>query len=315
MCAVFASPAFADDALAPGPTRATAASELNGFDLSGASLPKGSIRSGGPPRDGIRSVDKPSFVAAENAGWVIADTPVIGVVIGDVARAYPVHLLEYHQIVNDRIGDSAFVVTYDPLSGSPLVFDATVDGTKYQFGVSGLIYESNFLFYDRETESLWSQLLGEAVAGPLKGKKLRPLRARQEAFAVWQHRHEASTVLERPELKKIDYRYSPFSAYWVSKKTAYPVSTTDDRYHPKELALGLEAGGETRAYLGSVLVEAGGRVVDTIGGHKIRIAYDVDVGAFSWEVPDEVAVTEAYWFAWKTFHPKTRIWTLTGEIK
>lgn len=285
---------------------------LNGFDLKAAAVPRGLILAGGPPRDGIRSVDAPSFVKAEEAVWVVADTPVIGVVVGETARAYPVHLLEYHQIVNDRIGEQAFAVTYDPLSGSPLVFDATVDGQRLEFGVSGLVYESNFLLYDRQTQSLWSQLLGEAVSGPLKGTKLVRLRCRQEAFGVWQHRHPESSVLERPELKKIDYRHSPFSAYWVSKKIAYPVSTTDERFHPKELVLGVEAGGEARAYLGSLMVEAGGRVVDEVGGHKIHIAYDVDVGAFSWKAPEGVEVTDAYWFAWKTFHPDTEIWTPTG---
>ena len=302
-CVAFAPPAVAETGNSDS---------LNGFDLSAAAVPRESVVAGGPPRDGIRSVDAPSFANAEEAVWVVADTPVIGVVVGETARAYPVHLLEYHQIVNDRIGEQAFAVTYDPLSGSPLVFDATVEGQRLEFGVSGLVYESNFLFYDRQTQSLWSQLLGEAVAGPLKGTKLVRLRCRQEAFGVWKHRHPESSVLERPELKKIDYRYSPFSAYWVSKKIAYPVSTTDDRFHPKELALGVEAGGEVRAYLGSLMVEAGGRVVDEVGDHKIHIAYDVDVGAFSWEAPDEMEVTEAYWFAWKTFHPDTEIWTPTG---
>ena len=306
------SPAAKSEAATKAPLDGPINAPLNGFDVANASVPDGSIRGGGPPRDGIRSVDTPGFVAPDEATWVGEGTPVIGVAVGDTARAYPVHLLEYHQIVNDRFGETPVVVTYDPLAGSPLVFEASVEDHALTFGVSGLVHESNFLLYDRETKSLWSQLRGEAIAGPMVGKKLRRIRCRQEAFGVWQHRHRTTTVLERPAPRHIDYRHSPFSKYWASETVPYPVSAKDERFHPKEAVLGVEVGGQARAYIASVVVAAGGRIVDEIDGREVRIAYDLDAGAFSWEIDDGVVVTEAYWFAWKAFRPQTQVWLETG---
>jgi len=304
------SGAAADSTAAAAPESSSASPVRNGFPLAEAAVPAEQIRAGGPPRDGIRSVDEPGFAAAGEASWVRPGTPVIGVEIAGDARAYPVHLLEYHQIVNDDFSGRPVVVTYDPLTGSPLVFEARVDGRHLHFGVSGLLYESNFLLYDRETESLWSQLREQAISGPMKGTRLARIRSRQEAFAVWQHRYPDTRVLERPA--RLDYRQSPFSEYWVSEKIPHPVSTRDDRFHPKAGVLGVVAGGKARAYLGPVLTQAGGRIVDDFEGRKIRIAYDSDEGVFSWEIPDDVEVTDAYWFAWKTFHPATGVWSPEG---
>ncbi|MEE2664640.1 MAG: DUF3179 domain-containing (seleno)protein [Myxococcota bacterium] len=287
---------------------AGAADELNGFSVDGASVPAGAILAGGPARDGIRSVDEPRFVGVEAATWAADDTQVIGLEIDGDARAYPVHLLEYHQVVNDEFSGQPVVVTYDPIAGTPIAFDARVDGEPLQFGVSGLLYESNFLLYDRGSESLWSQLLGLAVSGPKQGTRLRRIRSRQEAFVVWRHRHPETRVLERPLPRRIDYRYSRFHEYWISDTVPFPVSVRDDRFHPKAGVLGVVAGDKARAYLGPVLTAAGGRIVDEFEGHRIRIAYDVAASSFSWEIPDEIEVTDAYWFAWKTFHRDTEVW-------
>lgn len=283
---------------------------LNGFDVGDASV---SVVSGMPVRDGIRSVDSPTFAPAAEASWVASDTQVIGIEIGGVARAYPVHLMEYHQIVNDDFAGRPVAVTYGPLSGTPVAYDASVGGERLEFGVSGLIHESNFLMYDRSGEGLWSQFLGQAVTGPKMGTKLARIRLRQEAFAVWLGRHPETTVLERPLPKRIDYRYSPFQDYWISDKVPFPVSTKDDRFHPKAGVLGVMVDAKARAYLGPVVTAAGGRIVDDFHGHRVLIAYDVEASSFSWEVPDEVQVSDAYWFSWKTFHPDTEVWQAEAE--
>lgn len=282
--------------------------KLNGFALDPHAIPVGEVIGGGPGRDGVRRVESPTFVDPEEAGWVVATTPVVGLVIGDEARAYPVHLLEYHQLVVDEVGGVPIAVAYDPLTSTPAVYRRAVAGKTLDLGVSGLIYNSNFLLYDRGTESLWSQFTGEAITGEMMGKRLEPLRTRQEPLAIWLGRHANSQVMVRPEPKKIDYRYSPYSSYWVSDKVPFPVKSSDSRFHPKELVLGVAKDGASRAYIGSVLTAAGGRIVDDFGGGKIRIAYDSDTGTFSWDAPEDVRVTDAYWFAWKAFHPNTDIW-------
>jgi hypothetical protein len=291
---------------------ATAAEEeapaLNGFDVSQHGVPKDEIRGGGPARDRVQSVDDPEYVAPDAASWVNGATPVIGVAHAGVARAAPIHLLEYHQVVNDDLGGVPVVITFAPLAGTPRAFLAKVEGKHLHFGVSGLVYNSNFLLYDRETQSLWSQFLGLAIAGPLTGKQLTSLRVHQEPFGVWLGREPDTQVLVRPKPREIDYRYSPYRLYWASETVPFPVAASDERYHPKEVVLGVEVGGVSRAYLGSILTAAGGRIVDEIGGKKIRIAYEGEVANFIFQAPEGVAVTDAYWFAWKAFHPDTEIW-------
>jgi hypothetical protein len=210
-------------------------------------------------------------------------------------------------------------VTFDPVTSTPRVYRASVgaspgsaDGDRrLTFGFSGLLYRGGALIYDRETGSLWSQFSGAAIAGPLAGKRLERLRVRQEPLGVWVERHPGSQVLARPELKKIDYRYSPYSAYWVSESFPPLADELIDRsYHPKEVVLGVEVGDATRAYLGSELTAAGGRVVDDFQGQKLKIAYDGDSASFVWEVPDPVQVTDTYWFAWKAHHPESEVWKL-----
>jgi len=286
---------------------------LNGFDLGGALLPREEIRAGGPPRDGIESVNEPEFVAVEEAHWVAKRNPVLGVAVGEEAHVYPVHLIEPHQIVNDEVGGVPVVVTYDPLVAVPRTHRREVDGRTLSFGVSGLVYNSNFLLYDRETESLWLQFTGEAIAGPMAGKKLERIPIRQELLGSWLSRQPLSRVLSRPRPTKIDYRYSRYTRYMVQDKIVFPVTARDDRFHAKELVLGVVVDGRPRAYLGSLVTKAGGKVEDELGGKKVGLVYSTDDGIFSYDVEEGVDVTEAYWFAWKAFHPDTEIWNDPGR--
>jgi hypothetical protein len=240
---------------------------------------------------------------------VAPQNPVLGVSVGETARVYPVHIMDYHQVVNDELGGTPVLVTYDPLAGVPRAFDARVDGRRLEFGVSGLLYNHNFLLYDRETESLWLQFTGEALAGPLAGKRLQPLPIRQERLSTWLSRHPTARVLERPFPKRIDYRYTPFKAYIIEDKTLFPVKAKDTSYHAKEMVCGVVVDGEARAYLGSLVTAAGGEIEDEVGGKKIHVAYDADEAVFMWDAPEGVDVVEAYWLAWKAFHPGTSVWS------
>jgi hypothetical protein len=280
----------------------------NGFSLENLAVPRDAILEGGPARDKIRSVDSPEFVPPPEATWSPPPVTVLGVALEDAAHAYPVHLVEYHQVVNDELGGVPILLSYDPLSGVPRAYRRTVDGKVLHFGVSGLLYNAQFLLFDRETESLWAHYEGRAIAGPLAGKKLEAIPVRQEPMGAWFQRHPYTLVLARPELKRIDYRHSPYEEYWVSEKIPFEVRARDDRYHPKEVVLGIEVDGVRRAYLGSILTGEGGRIIDEVASRKVRIAYDSESGTFQWEAPDGVQVTDAYWFAWKAFHPDTEIW-------
>jgi hypothetical protein len=289
------------------------ATKVGSFEVIDLRIPADHIVAGGPPRDGIKSVDSPTFVPPDEASWVRSDTPVLGLVVGADARAYPVHLIERHQIVNDVIGGQPVAVTFDPLSGTPRAFIRKVGDRTLDFGVAGLLYNGNFLLYDRQTESLWSQIRGEAIAGALAGTSLSRLPIRQETMGMWFRREAGTTVLE-PPISTVDYRSSPFSSYWLENRIPWRVDARDPRFHAKEVVVGVEVGGVTRAYLGSLVTEAGGRIRDEVAGRKVEIEYSTDDAVFRWSVPEDVVVTEAYWFAWKAFHPETEVWNDPGDI-
>jgi hypothetical protein len=290
-----------------------AAPEVGGFSLEGVRVPAEHVLPGGPKRDEIASVDTPRFASLEEATWVLAENPVLGVSLGDESHVYPVHVIERHQIVNDVIAGKPVVVSYDPLAGSPRAYERSVDGRVLEFGVAGLLYNGNFLLYDRATESLWSQLRGDAVAGPLAGRTLRRVEVRQETLASWLERHPDSRVLAPPS-EGVDYRYSPFSSYWLSNRIPSRVDAEDCRFHAKEVVLGVAKQGKARAYLGSLVTAAGGSLDDEFQGGKLHVAYSSRDAVFRYQIPDDVDVTEAYWFAWKAFHPDTEVWHDPGTV-
>ena len=195
-----------------------------------------------------------------------------------------------------------------PAQSDSLAFDRRLEKRTLDFGISGLLYQSHCLLYDRQTESLWLPIQGMAISGPLAGRRLIRLPLRKEPMATWFENHPETGVLERPMLKQIDYRFSPFSAYWASTEIPYPVDGLDSRFHPKEIVLGVEYPGGSRAYLGSTLTSAGGRVVDEVDGKRVRVSYDSETATFTHELPDGLEATEAYWFVWKAFHPDTTVW-------
>lgn len=289
------------------------AKTLEGFAIGNLAVDRALLVAGGPGRDGIKPVDAPEFAHIGEATWVGRDTEVVGVELDEHARAYPVRMLEYHQVVNDELGGVPIVVTYDPLSGTPLAYRRKAGDRTLRFAVSGLLWNHNFLLFDRETESLWSQFLGRAIAGPLVGTQLERLVTRQETTGVWVARHVESRFLRPPFPEKVFYQLSPYASYWVQDATLFPVAARDESWHAKELVLGVEVGDSTRAYLGSILTREGGRVDEKIDGKRVRVAYDTETGTFQYEVDEGVRVTEAYWLAWKAFHPDTEVWQGEGS--
>lgn len=175
---------------------AAGASLLNGFDLQGALVPAEAILPGGPPRDGIPAIDRPRFVDAARSGLAPKDR-VLGLRLGREARAYPVRILNWHESVNDRVDGRPVAVTYCPLCGSGVAFDARVAGQEASFGVSGLLYNSDVLLYDRGTQSLWSQIMGRAISGPLKGTPLVSLPLTHTSWTDWRERARHARAVGR----------------------------------------------------------------------------------------------------------------------
>jgi len=173
------------------------------------------IISGGPPKDGIPSIDKPLFrpVAAITEIDLAPTEPVIGLIMGGEARAYPLRVLVWHEIVNDKIADIPVTVTYCPLCNSAIVFDRRLDGRVLDFGTTGKLRNSDMVMYDRQTESWWQQFLGEGIVGEMTGKRLKPLPARLESFEKFRTRAPNGRVLVPNDPGMRAYGDNPYVAY------------------------------------------------------------------------------------------------------
>ena len=171
-----------------------------------------SIMSGGPPKDGIPSIDDPQFVPVAE-GTYEAREPVIGLEIDGDARAYPLSVLTWHEIVNDTVGGRPVIVTYCPLCNAALVFDRTVGGEAVEFGTTGKLRNSDLVMYDRATESWWQQFTGEAIAGERLGERLELVPSRLESFAQFSERHPNGRVLVPSDPNFRDYGRNPYVSY------------------------------------------------------------------------------------------------------
>ncbi|MEO3431188.1 DUF3179 domain-containing protein [Pelagibius sp. CAU 1746] len=202
--------ATADGARA-GPDRWAAAWPAT--DFSQASVPFDEILSGGPPKDGIPAIDDPRFVAVAEAADLAPAEPVIGLEIAGDARAYPLRILTWHEIVNDTVGGTPVAVTYCPLCNAAIVFDRRVAGAATTFGTTGLLRHSDLVMYDRATESWWQQFLGEAIVGAHTGKRLALVPSRLESWENFAARFPEGKVLVPADPKLRPYGANPYVGY------------------------------------------------------------------------------------------------------
>ncbi|MDA1229335.1 MAG: DUF3179 domain-containing protein, partial [Planctomycetota bacterium] len=211
------------------------------FDMSQSSIAVKEILRGGQPRDGIPAISNPKFVAASAADYMAPADLIVGVVINNSARAYPLRILNYHEIVNDRMESTPFAVTYCPLCDSVCVFDRRTPLGEREFGVSGLLYNSNVLMYDRrgKPESLWSQLKKTGVTGPGMEKSLKTLPVELTTWNDWKTRYPESEVLSLDTGHRRDYSSSPYGSYFTTPQLMFPVNHKDNRLPRKTRVLGI----------------------------------------------------------------------------
>ncbi len=284
--------------------------EKKGFDLSNTSIPINEIKDGGPAKDGIPSIDAPKFLKASET-LLDQNVRILGVYKNGIAKAYPINILNFHEIVNDHFGEQPVVITFCPLCGSGIAFDALIKGKPKTFGVSGLLYHSDVLLYDRETESLWSQLKYQAVAGPLVGESLKMLNTANTTWKSWKEKYPNTLVLTEETGFKRDYSRNPYPGYEDSPGLYFSVSGQDARFHPKETVIGLEINGNFKAYAFSELEKLNGKELkDSFKGKDLIIKYDPSSKSaeiFDAEANPIPAVTN-FWFAWFAFHPDTEVY-------
>ena len=219
-------------------------------DTSKRSIELDELLSGGPPKDGIPSINKPKFVEITNANtWLKDQEPVILVAMGTEARAYPLQILTWHEIVNDELAGQPIIVTFCPLCYAALAFDRRVDGTVYTFGVSGMLRHSDMVMFDRQTETLWQQLNGEGIVGTHTGKTLTPIPAQIVSYAQFKAAHPLGEVLSRDTGHRRDYGRNPYAGYDDIKDRPFLYKGPfDKRIPPMEKVVTVSLEGEDKAY-------------------------------------------------------------------
>jgi hypothetical protein len=223
------------------------------------------------PKDGIRSIDDPKFVSAADAGDDMSEFEfVIGVEIEGDVRAYPITMLSRHEIVNDTVGGMPVAVTYCPLCFTAIIYDRRVEGEALEFGVSGKLIMNDLVMYDRQSDSLWQQILGEGITGRYKGTRLTPVAATQTTWGQWQNTHPTTLVLD----KRGGYGGDSYSGYYDGGSSGVLGGfESNDLLPAKAFILGLVIEDEPKAYPFQELATQP-VVHDTIGGREIVIVYD-----------------------------------------
>lgn len=308
-----------------------------------AIVPLEKVVSGGPPRDGIPSIDNPRFTSAKDARLQDGDL-VLGLGINGDVRAYPLRILVWHEIVNDVVGGEPVAVTYCPLCFTNQVFERTIEGKVTEFGTSGKLYNSNLVMYDRATESLWSQALGQAIAGEQAGMKLERVPFDVAYWGDWKRLYPQSRVLSEDTGFGRPYGAGPYGDYYTSPEIYFPVENRDDRLGPKEIVIGLENAGAYRAYR-LQQIEEEHVINDSLGDRHVMLAslYPFMARAFDRTVDGQaldfvrndgqitdrqtgsvwnfeglategkmagtqlkrLPIDQGFWFEWAAFHPET----------
>jgi hypothetical protein len=304
-----------------------------GYDLRDLRVPGAYLVAAGFPKDGVPALTAPPvFNAAEvvafadelrreHAGkFLVSGDRVIGVVLGGAARAYPLRLMNWHEVVNDTLGGVPIAVTYSPLCDSAVVFRRERAGQLREFGVSGLLYQSNLVMYDRQpnpaAESLWSQLGLAAIAGPAAGEVLPIVPAVVMPWGTWHAAHPDTSVLAPDRNRMALYKRS-YDQYLANDELHFPVAPpADDDGRPRKapvLALRLQGtapDGAAAAWhvfaLADILrqADAGGTWRTTLDGRGVTIQSTTHPPA-AWvtSADDGVIGVPCLWFAWHALHP------------
>jgi len=303
---------------------------------------------GGVQKDGIPALDNPKMISAEAASYLDDKDEVFGVSINRVAHAYPLRIMNWHEMLNINIGGAAVSLSYCTLCGAAVLYETTVNGTTYDFGSSGLLYRSNKLMYDRQTKSLWSSLHGQPVIGALVGRgiKLKRLYVVRTTWREWRRQHPQTLVLDSNTGFRRNYAEgAAYKEYFASEETMFPVAWRDRRMQAKDWIYGMIIAGLAKAFPLRSLRNTP-ILNDRIGAENIVVIADAkklsvrayerkehrfvairengnlldnanDEWQFSEEKLTRVKVHQelarlpghlAYWFGWYAFFPNTEVY-------
>ena len=301
------------------------------FDFSTLTVDRSEVHNGGPGLDGIPSLttaeargnldpfatesmwrggQAPAIVPSDQADFLLPDSRVVGVTINGQSRAYPVGVLNWHECVNDILGGIPIAVTYCPLCDSVTVLDRRVgeggDQIIVELGISGLLYNSNVLLYDRQEYNLWSQISLKAIAGPRVGETLRHLDGWSlTQWARWKQTQPDTGVLSFDTGYQRHYARNPYEGFAESDRLSFPVAHDDGRLSRKQRIIGVRYLDQTLAFV----ITPGPRHIShpLTDGKQIVLSIDDIGGVQVVEQPDGAQAIHTFWYAWAATHPDTEI--------
>ena len=211
-------------------------------------IPQGEVADGGPGPDGIPSIDDPKF------DLITADEPsdpselIIGMMVDGVAKAYPHEIMDWHEIVNDGTDAAPYTMSYCPLTGTALAWKGDPAATNPDFGVSGLLFNSNLILYDRATASLWPQMFEQSVNGPRIREVPTRMQVIETTWGTWRAMYPDSLIMNTSTGHRRDYGDYPYGDYKDNSGLLFPVANADQRLHPKTRVLGIRENGQAKVY-------------------------------------------------------------------
>ncbi len=235
-------------------------------------IPIGEVLDGGPGKDGIPSIDDPQFEPVAANDFLREDDLVIGIKVGDLIRAYPHPILDWHEIVNDNVNMVPIALTYCPLTGTAVGWNRMVDGSLTTFGVSGLLYQTNLMPYDRATNSTWSQMRLDCVNGQLIESRAQIEHVVETTWATWKLMFPDSEVMTRATGFARNYNTYPYGDYRTSEQLIFPVNTDNSSLPRKTRVLGVIVNGLAKAFSINSFDQPTTRIItDRVGGTRIVV--------------------------------------------
>lgn len=234
-------------------------------------IPNEEVFDGGPGQDGIPSVDNPNFSSISEINFLADNALVVGVFSETEVKAYPHPILDWHEIVNDDIGDKSVAVTYCPLTGTAIGWDRNVEGSNTTFGVSGKLFQTNLMPFDRRTESYWSQIRLDCVNGDLINTRINTSPVVETTWATWKEMYPNSMVMNTNTGFSRNYQQFPYGDYRTNNANIiFPVDPLDQRLPSKERVLGVLGDSIHRVY--SIdLFETPQVISDTLEGEAMVV--------------------------------------------
>ncbi len=223
------------------------------LDNNGAIIAPNEILDGGPGPDGIPPIGSPKFNKNIGLNHLLSADLVVGVKVGNETRAYPHNILNWHEIVNDQflINSAATIATlsYCPLTGSAVLWKSFMESSNKTFGTSGLLFNSNLILYDRESMTLWSQMMEQAVVGEQVTRIPDRMQVVETSWATWYAMYPETSVLSENTGFSRNYKVYPYGSYRESENLLFPVNnSSDNRLHRKERVLGINVGRKSKVY-------------------------------------------------------------------